>query len=125
MTDAVVAGATSADIDGVDVTVLRAFDATADDVRACDAIILGTPENFGYMSGALKDFLERIYYVLLDETPGLSVRALRQGIDRREWRGAQRRTHRRRAEVARGAPAARRHRRRWKPSTSPRHASSA
>jgi hypothetical protein len=23
------------------------------------------------MSGALKDFLERIYYVLIDETPGL------------------------------------------------------
>ena len=62
LTDAVVAGATSPDIDGVEVTVLRAFDATADDVRACDAIVLGTPENFGYMSGALKDFLERIYY---------------------------------------------------------------
>jgi NAD(P)H-dependent FMN reductase len=71
LADAVVAGAMSDDIDGVEVRVERAFDADADDVRWCDAIVLGTPENFGYMSGALKDFLERIYYVLLDETPGL------------------------------------------------------
>jgi multimeric flavodoxin WrbA len=70
MTDAVVAGATSEDIDDVDVVVKRAFDADADDVRACDAIVLGTPENFGYMSGALKDFLERIYYEVVDETQG-------------------------------------------------------
>jgi multimeric flavodoxin WrbA len=70
LTDAVVAGATSDDIEGVDVLVKRAFDTDADDVRASDAIVLGTPENFGYMSGALKDFLERIYYVLVDETPG-------------------------------------------------------
>jgi multimeric flavodoxin WrbA len=70
LTDAVVEGATSDDIEGVDVVVKRAFDADADDVRASDAIVLGTPENFGYMSGATKDFLERIYYVVLDETPG-------------------------------------------------------
>jgi multimeric flavodoxin WrbA len=70
LTDAVVAGAMSDDVEGVDVRSLRAFDATADDVRAADAIALGTPENFGYMSGALKDFFERIYYVLLDETRG-------------------------------------------------------
>ena len=70
LTDAVVEGATCDDIEGVDVVVKRAFDADADDVRASDAIVLGTPENFGYMSGATKDFLERIYYVVLDETPG-------------------------------------------------------
>jgi len=71
LADAVIAGATSDDIDGVEVRVRRAFDASADDVRWADAVVLGTPENFGYMSGALKDFLERIYYVLLDDTPGL------------------------------------------------------
>jgi NAD(P)H-dependent FMN reductase len=71
LADAAIAGATSDDIDGVDVRVKRAFDAEAEDVRWCDAILLGTPENFGYMSGALKDFFERIYYVLIDETPGL------------------------------------------------------
>lgn len=71
LTDAVVAGASSDDVEGVDVLIRPAFDATADDVRAATAIVLGTPENFGYMSGALKDFFERIYYVLLEETRGL------------------------------------------------------
>jgi multimeric flavodoxin WrbA len=71
LADAVIAGATSEEIDDVDVRVRRAFDATADDVRWCDGIVLGTPENFGYMSGALKDFFERIYYELLEETRGL------------------------------------------------------
>jgi multimeric flavodoxin WrbA len=71
LTDAFVAGASSDDIEGVELVVRHAFDANADDVRVCNAIVLGTPENFGYMSGAIKDFLERIYYVVLEETPGL------------------------------------------------------
>jgi multimeric flavodoxin WrbA len=71
MTDAVVAGANDDAIEGVDVRVRQAFDTTVDDVRACNAIVLGTPENFGYMSGALKDFFERIYYPLLEQKPGL------------------------------------------------------
>jgi multimeric flavodoxin WrbA len=71
MTDAVVAGANDDAIENVDVRVQRAFDTTVDDVRACNGIVLGTPENFGYMAGAIKDFFERIYYPLLEETPGL------------------------------------------------------
>lgn len=71
LADAVIAGATAAEIEGVEVRVKRAFDATVDDVRWAEALILGTPENFGYMSGALKDFFERIFYVLLEETQGL------------------------------------------------------
>ena len=71
LADAVIAGASAAEIEGVEVRVKRAFDATVDDVRWAEALILGTPENFGYMSGALKDFFERIFYVLLDESQGL------------------------------------------------------
>lgn len=47
---------------GVNVVVKRCADAGPDDMLAADGLILGTPENFGYMSGMMKDFLERVFY---------------------------------------------------------------
>jgi len=68
--DAVREGAEHPDIDGVDVIVRTPFEAVPDDVLAADGIILGTTENLGYMSGALKDFFDRIYYPCLEEAQG-------------------------------------------------------
>ncbi len=62
MAEAVVRGAESAEVDGVDVRVKSALDANSEDLLWADAFILGTPENFGYMSGAMKYFLDRVYY---------------------------------------------------------------
>ena len=70
--DAVVAGASLAEIEGVAVTALSPFDAGPAEVQEADALILGTTENLGYMSGALKDFFDRIYYHCLEQTQGLS-----------------------------------------------------
>ena len=47
--------------DDVALTVRVASHAGTDDLLACDGLILATPENFGYMSGALKDFFDRTY----------------------------------------------------------------
>jgi multimeric flavodoxin WrbA len=61
LTDAVLAGAGDDVIEGVDVVERPALEATADDVLAADGYLLGTPANFGYMSGALKHFFDSTF----------------------------------------------------------------
>ena len=60
MAEAVERGARSEE--NVRVIVKRCAEAGPEDVLGADGLILGTPENFGYMSGMMKDFLERIFY---------------------------------------------------------------
>ncbi|TGN64981.1 flavodoxin family protein [Nocardioides eburneiflavus] len=61
LTEAVVAGASDDSIEGVEVVVRPALEAGAGDVLDADAYLLGTPANFGYMSGALKHFFDTIF----------------------------------------------------------------
>jgi multimeric flavodoxin WrbA len=68
--DAVLRGATDPEITGVDVVRRAALAATASDVLAADGLLLGTPANIGYMSGALKHFFDQVYYPVLDDTRG-------------------------------------------------------
>ena len=53
------------------VIVKPPLETTADDVLSCGGIIIGTTENFGYMSGQIKDFFERVYYPCLEDTQAL------------------------------------------------------
>ena len=49
-------------VPGTQVTIKEALKADADDLLACDALAVGTPDFFGYMAGGLKDFFDRAYY---------------------------------------------------------------
>lgn len=71
LTEAVLDGSRDDAIEGVEVVVRQALEATAEDVLAADGYLLGTPANFGYMSGALKDFFDRVFYEVINDTPGL------------------------------------------------------
>jgi multimeric flavodoxin WrbA len=54
----------------VAVLLKRCAEAGPEDVLGADAIALGTPENFGYMSGMMKDFLERVFYACEGKVEG-------------------------------------------------------
>ncbi len=68
MYEAVRAGANTDEIDGVEVVARPALTASPVDVLEADGILLGTPVNIGYMSGALKHFFDTIYYPCLEAT---------------------------------------------------------
>lgn len=69
--EAVLEGALAPEIVGVESRALSPFEAGPEDLLAADGVILGTTENLGYMSGALKDFFDRCYYPCLERTQGL------------------------------------------------------
>jgi multimeric flavodoxin WrbA len=62
LANAVRKGATHELLDAVEVRFLAAAAAGPDDLLWADGLLLGTPENFGYMSGVMKDFLDRTFY---------------------------------------------------------------
>ena len=79
---AVRTGARHGDIQGIETRACEPLDAGPDDVLRADGVILGSTENFGYMSGLVKDFLERIYYPCLEKTAGLPAAVyVKGGLD--------------------------------------------
>jgi len=68
MFEAVLSGARTDEVEGVDVVIRPALTAAAIDVLQADGYLLGTPANIGYMSGALKHFFDTIYYPCLEAT---------------------------------------------------------
>lgn len=59
MAEAVARGAS--ETEGVKVILKAALETQEEDLLECDGLVLGSPEYFGYMSGALKDFFDRTY----------------------------------------------------------------
>jgi multimeric flavodoxin WrbA len=55
----------------VEVVTRPALSASASDLLTADAVLLGTPANLGYMSGALKHFFDVVYYPCLEAKVGL------------------------------------------------------
>jgi multimeric flavodoxin WrbA len=59
MAEAVVRGA--GEIEGVLVVFKKALETTEEELLGCDGLIIGSPEYFGYMAGAVKDLFDRTY----------------------------------------------------------------
>jgi hypothetical protein len=68
--EAVVAGATDPDIEGVEVVRRPALTVSPVEMLEADGYLLGSPANLGYTSGALKHAFDCAYYQLLDSTRG-------------------------------------------------------
>jgi hypothetical protein len=82
LAEAVLRGAGHPDLANIETLWRPPLEATPEDVLAADAIILGTTENLGYMSGALKDFFDRCYYPVLELKQGLPCAVyIRAGLD--------------------------------------------
>jgi multimeric flavodoxin WrbA len=71
LTQAVLEGSHDDAIEGVEVVVKQALEATAEDVLAADGYLLGTTANFGYMSGALKHFFDSTFLAVGGQLDGL------------------------------------------------------
>lgn len=70
MFEAVLAGATDPEIEGVEVLRRPALTVAPAEMLQADGYLLGTPANLGYISGALKHAFDCAYYQLLDATRG-------------------------------------------------------
>ena len=66
-------------VQGNEVVLKKAFDATLEDLLGCDAIALGSADYFSYIAGALKDFFDRTFYPSQGKVAGKPYAAFATG----------------------------------------------
>ncbi len=64
MAKAVAEGALAA---GSNVTMKKAVEANDKDILGCDVVAFGTPNNFSYMAGMVKDFFDRAWPIIREK----------------------------------------------------------
>lgn len=57
--------------DEVELVEKPALQAGVEDLLHADGLLIGTPEKFGYMTGAVKDFMDRTFYPAQDRVDAL------------------------------------------------------
>jgi multimeric flavodoxin WrbA len=57
--------------EAIEVRTLPALGAGVDDLLWAQGLLIGTPEHFGYMAGAVKDFMDRTFYPVEGKVDGL------------------------------------------------------
>lgn len=55
----------------VELRALPALEAGIEDLLWANGLLIGTPEHFGYMAGAIKDFFDRTFYPAQSRAEGL------------------------------------------------------
>lgn len=81
MVEKVLEGTGAEGLQDVEVAEVPALKAGPSDVLEADGIVLGTPANIGYMSGAMKHFFDQVYYPCLGATGGLPYGLFLHGND--------------------------------------------
>jgi flavorubredoxin len=59
-------------VEGVSLRRMNAYAVTTTDLRDCGALVVCSPEYFGYMAGAIKDLFDRTYEEIRDQVLGKS-----------------------------------------------------
>jgi multimeric flavodoxin WrbA len=59
-------------VEGVRTRRMKAYVVTTTDLRDCGALVVCSPEYFGYMAGAIKDLFDRTYEEIRDRVIGKS-----------------------------------------------------